>query len=220
MSFFDEDDNVNELFKRQMQAIRRMFNELTQSETSQFPHIEDREGIRTKQFGPFVYGRTTYIGPDGKMHTQEWGNLPPEARKELEEQIHNQRIPFQFPPQPRERRPSPIPDPLTPDRPFPGPQPEFKRDADNYLIDIIDTSDGYTVIFDTPATSEYDIQVDVNGQNLQLWVQGRIFRELELPIPVTLNTLQFRNGIVELQLRSKKPEEKPKASGESTEKMA
>jgi HSP20 family molecular chaperone IbpA len=220
MSFFDSYDDFDELLKRQMQAIRRMFNDLQPSEPFQSPETEDPNGVGTMRFGPFVYGRTTYIGPDGKMHTQEWGNLPPEARRALEEQMQGQSVPFQFPPPPQERRPSPIPDPLTPDRPFPGPQPSFKRDTDTYLIDVIDTPDGYTAIFDTPATNVHDVQVNVNGQNLQLWVQGKIFRELELPLPVELTTLQFRNGIVELQLRSKKPEEEPKASGESTERTA
>ncbi|MFX1566326.1 MAG: Hsp20/alpha crystallin family protein [Promethearchaeota archaeon] len=220
MSFFDETDDFDELFKRQMQAIRRMFNSLQQSTPAKGSEFNNRDGIRTQRFGPFVYGRTTYLGPDGKMHTQEWGNIPPEARKELEARMRTQRAPFRFPPPPLERDPSPIPDPLTPDRPFPGPQPEFKLDTDEYLIDIIDTADGYTAIFDTPATSEYDVQVDVKGQQLKLWVQGRIFRELELPIPVTLTSLQFRNGIVELQLRSTKPDEEPKASGESTEQTA
>jgi len=220
MSFFDDYDDFDELFKRQMQAIRRMFSDLQHAESSKTSEVEDRDEVRTMRFGPFVYGRTTYVSPDGKMHTQEWGNLPPEARRELEEQLHTQQIPFQFPPQPQERRPSPIPNPLTPDRPFPVPQPGFKLDADTYLIDIIDTPNGYTAIFDTPATSAHDVQVDVNGQHLQVWVQGRIFRELELPIPVELTSLQFRNGIVELQLRSKKPEEESKASGESTEPTA
>ncbi len=220
MSFFDDNDDFDELFKRQMHAIRRMFDDLQRSDSSQNPQIGDRDGVRTMRFGPIVYGRTTYIGPDGKMHTEEWGNLPPEARKELEKQMQNQRMPFRFPPPPQERRPSPIPDPLTPDRPFPELQPQFKLDADSYLIDIIDTADGYTAILDTPATSEHDVQVNVNGQQLQLWVQGRIFRELELPIPVELTALQFRNGIVELQLRSKTPKEEPKASGESTKRTA
>ncbi|MFX1510253.1 MAG: Hsp20/alpha crystallin family protein [Promethearchaeota archaeon] len=220
MSFFDETDEFDELFKHQMQAIRRMFNDLQQSTPPSDSDIENRESVRTQRFGPFVYGRTTYLGPDGKMHTQEWGNLPPQARKELEERMHTQSVPFRFPPTPQERRPSPIPDPLTPDRPFPGPQAQFKLDADDYLIDIFDTADGYTAIFDTPAMSEHDVQVDVNEKQLKLWVQGRIFRELELPIPVTLTSLQFRNGIVELQLRSTKSEEEPKASGESTDQTA
>ncbi len=134
--------------------------------------------------------------------------------------MQTQPFTFMFPPQPHERRPSPIPDPLTPDRPFPDLQPEFKLKADDFPIDIIDTKDGYTVIFDTPATHIDDIQANVNGRYLQLWAQGKIFRELELPNPVELTSLQFRNGVVELQLSSKKPEEKPKASGEETEQTA
>lgn len=219
MSFFDGNDDFNEFFKRQMQAFRRLFNDLHQFENAPSPQVEDHEEVRTTRFGPFVYGRTTYMGPDGKMHTQEWSNLPPEGQKEFEEQLRTQGLPFQFPPQPEERRPSPIPDPLTPERPFPIPQAQVELKPDDYPIDILDTEEGYTIIFDTPATSVHDVRVDVKGQRLQLWARGDLFRELELPISVQLISLQFRNGIVEVQLRSK-PEEEPKASGESTEQTA
>ena len=179
------------------------------------PNVEERNKIRTKRFGPIVFGRTTIVGPDGRARTQEWSNLPPDARRELEKQMEDSPFTFMIPPPPQDRRPSPIPDPLSPDRPFPGPQPEVQLKERDYLIDIIDTDDGYTAIFDTPATHTDDVKIHVDGHFLKLWVQGNLFRELELPTPVELTSSHFRNGILELQLRSKKPEEEPKqASGE------
>jgi HSP20 family molecular chaperone IbpA len=133
----------------------------------------------------------------------------------LEKQMEDSPFTFMIPPPPQDRRPSPIPDPLSPDRPFPGPRPEVHLKERDYLIDIIDTDDGYTAIFDTPATHTDDVKIHVDGHFLKLWVQGNLFRELELPTPVELDSSHFRNGILELQLRSKKPEEEPKqASGE------
>lgn len=210
-------DDFDEFFQRQLQAIRRILENMQFSETKLDPQIEDSDETQIKRWGPIVYGRTTTIGPDGRMHTQEWGNLPPEARKEFAEQMKDLPFTFMIPPQPQERRPSPIPDPLPPDQPFPAPQPNIKLKTEEYLIDIIDTNDGYTAIFDTPATIEDDVKAQVEGKNLQLWIQGKIFRELELPTPISLTSLHFKNGVVELTLRSKMPEKEPnKASGEET----
>lgn len=204
-------DEFNEIFK----LFRRML------ETGQIPgaspqfHDEERSDNRTKRIGPIVFGRTTTVGPDGRVRTQEWSNLPPEARKELAKQMEDSPFTFMIPPPPQDRRPSPIPDPLSPNRPFPGPQPEVQLKEREFLIDIIDTDDGYTAIFDTPATNTDDVKIHVEGRSLKLWVRGNLFRELELPTPVVLTSSHFRNGILELQLRSKKPEEEPKqASGE------
>lgn len=214
-------DDIDELIKREMQRFRRMTKEMPLADDPRQPHIEERDGERIMRWGPFIYGRTTIIGPDGRRQTQEWGNLTPEAREEMKAQMKNPTFTFMFPPQPQDRRPSPIPDPLSPDRPFPGPQPHFQLKEKEYLIDIIDTDDGYTAIFDTPATNTDDVKTRVDGHHLQLWIQGQLFRELELPTPVQLTSLHFKNGVVELQLRSKKPEEEPtKASGESTNKTA
>ncbi len=179
------------------------------------PDIKESNNIRIKRIGPIVYGRTTTVGPDGRVRTQEWSNIPPEARKELEKQRENSPFTFMIPPPPQDRRPSPIPDPLSPDRPFPGPQPGIQLKERDYLIDIIDADDGYTAIFDTPATHTDDVRIHVDGHFLKIWVQEDLFRELELPTPVELTSSHFRNGILELQLRSKKSEEDPKqASGE------
>lgn len=215
------DDDFDKIIKRQLEAFRRIFEEMQFSELSSEPQVEEQEGVRTMRWGPIVFGRTTTLGPDGRMHTQEWSNLPPEAREQLEHQMKDLPFSFMTPPSPQERRPSPIPNPLTPDRPFPTPQVKLKLKAEDYMIDILDTEDGYTAIFDTPATAQDDVKAQVEGRTLQLWVQGKIFRELELPVPVELTSLHFTNGVVELLLRSKKPEEKPnKASGEETEPMA
>ncbi|MDO8055651.1 MAG: Hsp20/alpha crystallin family protein, partial [Candidatus Hermodarchaeota archaeon] len=90
------------------------------------------------------------------------------------------------------------------------------QDGD-YLIDIMETSEGYTVLFDTPATEAEDVKALVEGRQLQLWIQGRLFRKLELPNPVDLASLHVKNGTVELQLHFKKPKEEAKTSREATD---
>ncbi len=203
MNFFDE---IEEQFKHEFQKMLRMFTNTSFPNAPMQPEIEERDGVRIQRWGPIVYGRSTTIGPDGKVHTQEWGNLTPEMREQFEDQTEEPPFTFTFPPTPQERRPSPIPDPLTPDQPFPVPQRNLQPKEEDYLIEILDTEDGYTAIFDTPAIDRNEVEAHVDGHRLELWIQNKIFRELELPNPVTLSSLNFKNGVVELQLRSKKPE--------------
>lgn len=202
MNFFDD---IEEQIKREFQKMLRMFTKTSFPNAPIQPEIEERDGIRIQRWGPIVYGRSTIIGPDGKVHTQEWGNLTPEMREQFDEQAEDSPFTFTFPPAPQERRPSPIPDPLTPDRPFPVPQRTVQPKEEDYLIEILDTEDGYTAIFDTPAIDRNEVEARVDGHRLELWIQNKIFRELELPNPVTLTSLNFKNGVVELHLQSKKP---------------
>ena len=214
MNFFDD---IDEIFERQMKTFRRFFENLPAAETPSDASPEEHDGVRVQRFGPYVYGRITTMGPDGKVETREWGNMPPEFQEGMPEQMEQQPFTFTFPPRPQERRPSPIPGPLTPDRPFPIPDRNLQPQDGDYLIDIMETSEGYTVLFDTPATQAEDVKAHVEGRQVQLWIQGRLFRKLELPNPVELASLHVKNGTVELQLQSKKPKEEAKASGEATD---
>jgi len=38
------------------------------------------DGVNVKEIGPLVYGSTTTIGPDGKLHVREFGNVKPRTR--------------------------------------------------------------------------------------------------------------------------------------------
>jgi HSP20 family molecular chaperone IbpA len=201
MNFFDEFDEFDKLFQRQFEALFRLLQNAPHFQMPEInPHTSGDENQHSVRWGPIIYGRTTIIGPDGKEHTQEWSNLTPESRKKMEQQFKS--FPTGPRPQPRER--SPIPDPLHPWQPFPGPQPEPQlKESDDYLIDIIDTKEGYVAVFDTPATAAEDIQTEADGRFLKVWVHGQVFRELELPEPVELKTFHFKNGVVELTLIAK-----------------
>lgn len=203
MSIFDE---IDKMMRRQLKAFSRMFSDFSPERLRQVePRVEERDGVRIMQWGPVIYGRTTTVGQDGRVHTQEWSNLPGRGEEALP---GDESEPSILDAPPLERRPSPLPNPAPPYEPFPGPQPEPKLGkAPDYLVDILDTKDGYAVIVDTPATSAGDVTANVEGRTLQIRVSGKPFRQLELPTAVELKKIQFKNGIVELVLRSldKKP---------------
>ncbi len=63
-------DDFEEEFRRMNERISRIFNELSR-------HMSDVQG-------PFVYGFTMKIGPDGKPRIEEFGNVPKVGFGELE----------------------------------------------------------------------------------------------------------------------------------------
>lgn len=212
MPIFDE---IDKMMQRQLKALNRLFRDLSPEQLRQVePKVEDRDGARIMQWGPVIYGRTTTVGPDGRVHTQEWSNLPGQGPETLPD---DQFEPSILDAPPLERNPSPLPNPLPPYEPFPGPQPEPKLGkAPDYLVDILDTKDGYAVIVDTPAASADDVEANVEGRTLQIQVGGKPFRQLELPTAVELKTIQFKNGIVELLLRSRDKQPTSTLNNEST----
>jgi HSP20 family protein len=73
--------------------IERMFNEMQYYMTRQVKEMSQRapkklirerilpDGNRVKQFGPFVYGYSITVGPDGKLHIREFGNLKTKTKR-------------------------------------------------------------------------------------------------------------------------------------------
>ncbi len=76
-SFLDMDRMIREMeefMERQFEEFSRMApKDLVRERT--LP-----DGSKVREFGPFVYGYTMKIGPDGKPEVRQFGNIKPEAR--------------------------------------------------------------------------------------------------------------------------------------------
>jgi HSP20 family protein len=73
--------DINEVFKEMDEIMEREFRELSKKAPRDL--IRERtlpDGSRVKEFGPFVYGYSLTISPDGKPHVREFGNVKPETR--------------------------------------------------------------------------------------------------------------------------------------------
>ncbi len=73
--FFEDIDEV-------MKDMDRMMEEVFKRFSSQAPKnlVRERigpEGSRIKEMGPFIYGYSMTIGPDGKPEIREFGNIKP-----------------------------------------------------------------------------------------------------------------------------------------------
>jgi len=83
-------DDLDKLFH----DMEKMMDEEFKGFTSQVPkdYVKERklpDGRTVKEFGPFVYGYSVKIGPDGKPEVQEFGNvkssrLGPKVKEERE----------------------------------------------------------------------------------------------------------------------------------------
>ncbi len=79
---------------RMFQEMEKMMEEEFKNFTENVPkdYVKERklpDGSTVKEFGPFVYGYSMKIGPDGKPEIQEFGNLRkslkgPEVKEERE----------------------------------------------------------------------------------------------------------------------------------------
>jgi HSP20 family protein len=73
--------NIDEAFKEMEEMMAKQFEELSK----RAPETLIREqtlpdGTKTKSWGPFVYGYSVTVGPDGKPKVREFGNFKAETR--------------------------------------------------------------------------------------------------------------------------------------------
>ncbi|MDG6222804.1 MAG: Hsp20/alpha crystallin family protein [Candidatus Bathyarchaeota archaeon] len=77
MPFFEEDFlGINETFKQMEEAIAKEFEELSKRAPTDLQHEETLpDGTKVQSYGPFVYGYSVTVGPDGKPNVKEFGNF-------------------------------------------------------------------------------------------------------------------------------------------------
>lgn len=75
-NFFD----VSEVFKEMEDMMAREFEELTKRAPEGLQREQTLpDGTKVKTFGPFVYGYSVTVGPDGKPKVKEFGNFKAET---------------------------------------------------------------------------------------------------------------------------------------------
>jgi len=80
--FFGSDfRDIDGLFREMEEMMEKEFGELSKRAPREL--IRERtlpDGSKVKQWGPFVYGYSVTVGPDGKPQVREFGNIKPETR--------------------------------------------------------------------------------------------------------------------------------------------
>jgi HSP20 family protein len=73
--------DINEVFKEMEELMEKEFGELSKRAPRDL--IRERtlpDGSKVREWGPFVYGYSMTVDPDGKPHVREFGNIKPGAR--------------------------------------------------------------------------------------------------------------------------------------------
>jgi HSP20 family protein len=73
--------NVDEVFREMEEMMKRQFEEFSKMAPRDL--VRERtmpDGSQAREWGPFVYGYSMTVGPDGKPHIREFGNVKPETR--------------------------------------------------------------------------------------------------------------------------------------------
>lgn len=79
-SFFGEFDRMMREMEKEMADIIREMEENMPEEMSR--EISNPDGSTRREYGPFVYGYSVKIGPDGKPIIREFGNMKPGLESE------------------------------------------------------------------------------------------------------------------------------------------
>ena len=177
--FGDMDETIRDI----EEMMEKEFKEFTTRLPKDF--VRERklpDGSKVKEWGPFVYGYSMTIGPDGKPQIREFGNVKPSLKPE----------PFGL------KRPSldikeerePLVDVMTTNN-------EVKVIAELPGVEKNDvklhgTEKTLTISVDTP--------------------ERKYYKEVELPVSVNPKTAKsaYKNGVLEVTLTKTKEEKKPR----------
>jgi len=73
--------DIDEVFREMEEMMQRQFEEFSRRTPKDL--VRERtlpDGTKVREWGPFVYGYSVTIGPDGKPQIREFGNVKPESR--------------------------------------------------------------------------------------------------------------------------------------------
>ena len=167
------------------QEFERSFEEMLQGLELPKELVRERklpDGATVREMGPFVYGYSFSVGPDGKPVVREFGNVKPSMGG----------------------------------GPFGTGKPRLDvKEEREPLVDTIVHSDVVKVVAELPGVDKSDISLECDGRTLILKVdteKRRYHKSLELPVEVDPDTSKasYKNGVLELILNRKSPDNRPK----------
>jgi len=80
--YFRSDFNdIERIFREIQEEMNREFNEFFKRVPKELVREKTMpNGTRVREWGPFIYGYSVHIGPDGKPEIREFGNIKPQAQ--------------------------------------------------------------------------------------------------------------------------------------------
>lgn len=172
--------------QREMQRMSDQFADIQSNAPKELiREYETKNGDKVREIGPIVYGYSMTIGPDGKPHVREFGNVKPSARSSG----------GGFTSAGSRSRPE-----ITAER-----EP---------LADVNVTDSEVRVVLEMPGVKKDDIKVNAYDGAIEVFSNDphrKYHKTIELPPQTDIETAKstYNNGILEVTF-SKKIETRPK----------
>jgi len=174
---FDDD-----FFGGEFERMREEMEEMMQRMMQGMPPNEVRK--LSERRGPQVYGFSVRVGPDGKPVVTEFGDI---QRKQAQDVRALEGGDAQGTGEGGERE--------TGDR-------KQETEEREPLVDVFKDKKGVNVIAEMPGVGEKEVQLNVNGKELEIRAEGarKYYRKVELPEDVSKKKMdkKYKNGVLEL----------------------
>jgi len=188
---FGAENLVSEIesIHKEMDSIFEVFNENTKQNSKELVReYETEDGRKVRQVGPIVYGYSMTIGPDGKPHVTEFGNV-----KSLGNFDSNRKnIPAK-----QLGKTSTL---------------SAEREP---LVDVNTTEKEVKVVVEMPGVRKEDIKVNAANSQVEIdasYNSRKYHKLIELPKEADIETAKsiYNNGVLEITFNKKKEDIKPK----------
>ena len=174
---FGDFDNIHE----EMNRMFDLFNNISTNAPKELVReYETKEGSKVREVGPIVYGYSMTIGPDGKPHVREFGNVKNLYENDVKK-IGGQ--PHHLSPISAEREP---------------------------LVDVNTTDKEVKVVVEMPGIRKEDIKIKAYDSQVEVTTskdsQRKYHKNIELPELAEIDTARsvYNNGILEITFDKKK----------------
>ena len=166
-------DEMNRLFDAFNNLSNNTPNELVKKSKT-------KEGNKVREIGPIVYGYSMTIGPDGKRHVREFGNVKSLKNSDAQNTRSQSRQ-----------------------------TPQISADREP-LVDVNTTDKEVKVILEMPGISKTDIKIKAYDSKVKVTTakdaQSKYHKIIDLPGQVDIETAKsiYNNGILEITFDKKK----------------
>ncbi|HSA75878.1 MAG TPA: archaeal heat shock protein Hsp20 [Candidatus Nitrosocosmicus sp.] len=175
---FADFDDIHEEMNRMFDVFNNISNNAPKELVREY---ETKEGGKVREVGPIVYGYSMTIGPDGKPHVREFGNLKSTSSSNLKNTIGQ--LDQSSAHVSAEREP---------------------------LVDVNTTDKEVKVVVEMPGIKKTDIQIKAYDSQVEVTTskgaQRKYHKKIELPDQADIETARsvYNNGILEITFDKKK----------------
>src|SRR3954452_9784592 len=188
-SLFDTTDLFGDFddMHREMNRMFNVFNDISKTAPNELIRAyETSDGSQVREVGPIVYGYSITIGPDGKPHVREFGNVKASGSGGSAKNIGQ----------------------------YVGAKPQISAEREP-ISDLTTTDKEVKVVLEMPGIKKEDIKINAYDEKVEIKTaekaQRKYHKVIDLPKQADIETARstYNNGILEVTF-DKREENKPK----------